>query len=210
MIHRYNVFGGQARAAYDSHYTAAGASNNSAVRNNSPSSTHDIEELSLRQYFEAADNILAIVHRSSDDHIQYINPFLSSTIWLASAVQLVHKEFGPPGTNRSLVKSKFEVLYMTYKRCIRFWDTQTALQQNLEMLETQLEEFRNSEQRGQLQPGDRNGQNNVYIAAGTKTPWAYGEETYGRTNGNYLDNATGLVNGRCMQSTYIGLMRSGH
>jgi hypothetical protein len=210
MIHRYNVFGGQARAAYDSHYTAAGASNNSAARNNSPSSTHDIEELSLRQYFEAADNILAIVHRSSDDHIQYINPFLSSTIWLASAVQLVHKEFGPPGTNRSLIKSKFEVLYMTYKRCIRFWDTQTALQQNLEMLETQLEEFRNSEQRGQLQPGDRNGQNNVYIAAGTKTPWAYGEETYGRTNGNYLDNATGLVNGRCMQSTYIGLMRSGH
>lgn len=43
----------------------------------------------------------------------------------------MHKESGPPGTNRSLVKSQFEVLYMAYKKCAAFWDVQTAMQQNL-------------------------------------------------------------------------------
>ena len=103
---------------------------------------HDVN-LAMDQYFEAADEILSIVHRSSNDHIQHINAFLASTIWLASAVQLVRKEFGPLGTNRSLVKSKFEVLNMTCKSWISFWGIQAAMQQNLETLEAQLGTFRN-------------------------------------------------------------------
>jgi hypothetical protein len=87
--------------------------------------------LAMDQYLEAADEILSIVHQSSYDQIQHINTFLASTIWLASAALLVRKEFGPLGTNRSLVKSKCEVLNMTHKvvspfgefrpRCNRIW-----------------------------------------------------------------------------------------
>lgn len=96
------------------------------------------DNLALIQYFEAADNIFAIITRSCDSHIQYINPFLSSTIWLACAVQLLHKEVKSDETSRTLIRSKFDVLHMTYSRCVSFWNIQTALQQNLEALEMQL------------------------------------------------------------------------
>ncbi|KAJ5481191.1 hypothetical protein N7475_000003 [Penicillium sp. IBT 31633x] len=99
----------------------------------------DCESLAQRQYYEAADRILRIVSQSCEEHIQHINPFLSSTIWLASAVQLVRKHFTQAPSTRALIKSRFDVLYLTYRRCIDFWDTQTALQRNLESLEEQLE-----------------------------------------------------------------------
>ncbi|KAH9209082.1 hypothetical protein DL95DRAFT_478529 [Leptodontidium sp. 2 PMI_412] len=80
------------------------------------------ESLAIHQYFEATDEILGIINRSSDDHIKHVNAFLASTIWLASAVQLVCKEFGPLGTNAVLVGSKFDVLNMTYKKFVYFWN----------------------------------------------------------------------------------------
>jgi len=91
------------------------------------------------QYYDAADCILGIVNRSCEEHILHINPFLSSTIWLASAVQLVRKHFVQACSDRNLIKSRFDVLYLTYKRCVQFWDVQTALQRNLEVIEEQLE-----------------------------------------------------------------------
>lgn len=95
--------------------------------------------MAQQQCYEAADRILRIVSQSCEEHIQHINPFLSSTIWLASAVQLVRKHFSRAPTNQSLIKSRFDVLYLTYRRCVDFWGTQTAMQRNLESLEDQLE-----------------------------------------------------------------------
>ena len=95
----------------------------------------------LSQYFEAADNVLAVVHRSCEEQYQYVNPFLATTIWQAAAVQLVRKEFGPGDTDPALIKSKFEVLCMTYKQFVRYWGTVTALEQNLDTLETELSKF---------------------------------------------------------------------
>lgn len=102
----------------------------------------DINNASVQQYFEAADNIFMIVNRSSEDHIKHMNPFLLSTIWLASAVLLVRQHYGPPSKLPDLVKSRFDVLYLTYKRCIAFWNSKTAMGQNLEMLERRIEEDR--------------------------------------------------------------------
>ncbi|KAK7206983.1 fungal-specific transcription factor domain-containing protein [Myxozyma melibiosi] len=132
MIHHYDVFGSAARAT---------ASLN-RFSNKRPGNAKRDDELALSLYLEAADNILLITRRSHEDHVKYINPFLASTIWLASAVELVHKEFGPSGTNRGLIKSKFEVLYQTYKKCVSFWGIETALQHNLELLEEELERYR--------------------------------------------------------------------
>jgi hypothetical protein len=140
MIHHYDIFGESARECRTTRDRRTEKSGGCM----SPSRMNSSDNLAMNQYFEAADEILRIIRRSSDDHIQWINNFLSSTIWLASAVQLVHKEFGPLGTNRSLIKSKFEVLNMTYKKCVSFWNIQTAMQRNLETLESQLELFRMS------------------------------------------------------------------
>ncbi|KAF7125413.1 hypothetical protein CNMCM5793_001591 [Aspergillus hiratsukae] len=134
MIHRYDAFRPQTRG---SEINGRHLSGNSAESDGS--GIHKAESVALRHYFEAADSILRIVNQSSGDHIQHINPFLSSTIWLASAVQLVRKHFVRTSAERNLVKSRFDVLYYTYMRCVEFWDTQTALQHNLESLELQLE-----------------------------------------------------------------------
>ncbi|KAE8143229.1 fungal-specific transcription factor domain-containing protein [Aspergillus pseudotamarii] len=134
MIYRYDAFRSQNHPTETSGRHPSG---NSAGR--STFSLLDTENGALRQYYEAADRILGIVNRSCEDHVQHINPFLPSTIWLASAVQLVRKHFARTQSNRDLVKSRFDVLYLTYKRCVQFWDIQTALQKNLELIEEQLE-----------------------------------------------------------------------
>ena len=134
MIYRYDAFRSQNRPTETSGRHPSG---NSAGR--STFSLLDTENGALRQYYEAADRILGIVNRCCEDHVQHINPFLPSTIWLASAVQLVRKHFARAQPNRDLVKSRFDVLYLTYKRCVQFWDIQTALQKNLELIEEQLE-----------------------------------------------------------------------
>jgi hypothetical protein len=93
----------------------------------------------LARYAEAADDILMIVSRSSSHHVQYVNPFLASTIWLAAAVQLVYKFFGSPGATKDLTESKFEVLRMNYMQFVEHWKTATTLQGNLEILRKALD-----------------------------------------------------------------------
>jgi hypothetical protein len=161
MIHHYDAFGGPARVrrpAQSTNNHDIGRSVDDAPKPFSTYSPDGVENLALIQYFEAADKILTIVQRSSPDHVQYINPCLANTIWLASAVQLVRKEFVPPGTNRDLIKSKFEALYMTYKKSVEFWDIQTTLQQNLELLEAQLGGFHITRDQNHDQPSDSTAQ----------------------------------------------------
>lgn len=151
MIYRYDVFNGHSKGFLSTH-----RSSDPLRANNKRDSPQDrkngMESLALKQYFDAADDMLTIVHRSCDDHIRYINPFLSNTIWLASAVHLVRSHLCQSGTERSAIKSRFEVMHLTYKKCVEFWDMHTAVQQNLEILQEQLEAYRRlSVSRGQDQ-----------------------------------------------------------
>ncbi|ERT01683.1 hypothetical protein HMPREF1624_02936 [Sporothrix schenckii ATCC 58251] len=134
MIHRYELFGAHTHAGTGQIHMPLMSS-------------------SVLPYFEAADNILTIVNRSCEEHIRYINPFLLSTLWLAAAVQLVRRYVAVPRPGRghrdqsdtgnantaTLIKSRFDVLYLTYKRGAAFWNDRTAMEQNLEALEAQLE-----------------------------------------------------------------------
>jgi hypothetical protein len=134
MIHRYDAFMPHTRQSEtNSHHHPSRSANRYEF------GVYDADSVALRHYFDATDSILRIVNQSCEEHIRYINPFLSSTIWLASAVQLVRKHLSRTPAEKSLIKSRFDVLYLTHKRCVQFWDTQTALQQNLESLEVQLE-----------------------------------------------------------------------
>ncbi|KAJ5464802.1 fungal-specific transcription factor domain-containing protein [Penicillium daleae] len=142
MIYRYDAFRSQSRQSeVNGHQRSGDATGRGTF------SPHGVGG-ALQQYYEAADGILRIVNRSCEEHIWHINPFLSSTIWLASAVQLVRKHFARLPSNRNLIKSRFDVLYLTYKRCIHFWDTQTALQRNLESIVEQLEAKHNDPDAG--------------------------------------------------------------
>lgn len=134
MIYRYDVFGSHAMMS-----RAAQHAKDHTPREGRGARHSGMDSSASRQYFEAADEVLRIINRSCTDHVKYINPFLAYTIWLASAVQLVRRGLSPPGTDRSLTRSKFEVLHLAYKNCVAFWDIQTAVQRNLEQLEAQVE-----------------------------------------------------------------------
>jgi hypothetical protein len=99
--------------------------------------------LALDQYFEAADEILAIINRCHEEHFRYVNPFLASTVWLAAAAQLLSKVFDTSNTDTSLARSKFEVLYLLHKEFVSYWGISTALQENLNTLEARLERVNN-------------------------------------------------------------------
>lgn len=137
MIYRYDVFKGHSRVALSMHDSSESSTAN--YDRSYPETMDETESLAIKQYFEAADDMLSIVHRSCDDHIQYINPFLSNTIWLASAVHLMRSQFCRSETNKSVVKSRFEVMHLTFKKCVDFFNMHTIVQQNLGTLEEQLE-----------------------------------------------------------------------
>ncbi|KAF2500784.1 hypothetical protein BU16DRAFT_502840 [Lophium mytilinum] len=93
----------------------------------------------LEHYAEAVDNIVLLLHRSSAVHIRYVNPFLATIIWLAAAVQLMHKKFGPSTANRDLVDVKLDVLRLTYKQFVKFWSAPIGLLHALDSLETHFD-----------------------------------------------------------------------
>ena len=143
MIYRYDVFKGRFRVALPTR--------ESDVDKYDTQTKGKTERLAVNEYFEAADDMLTIIHRSCDDHIRYINPFLSNTIWLASAVHLMRSQLCRTREIKSAIKSRYEVLHLTYKRCVKFWDMHAAVQQNLETPEEQLEAWQQSRRQFQTE-----------------------------------------------------------
>ncbi|VUC26556.1 unnamed protein product [Clonostachys rosea] len=197
MIHRYELFADNPA----SWHGGPGQSASDETVGQLTSHLKDINNASVRQYFEAADNIFMIVNRSSEDHIKHINPFLLSTIWLASAVLLVRQHYGPPSNLPDLVKSRFDVLYLTYKRCISFWDSKTAMGHNLEMLERRLEE----DQQKQLPPAHLQGRGKSAVErqrSQSRPPKSCSSWVSERSEGQsrdsrYIQMASGSRNAHC-------------
>ncbi|CZR69254.1 uncharacterized protein PAC_19154 [Phialocephala subalpina] len=135
MMYHHAVFGGGRRE----HCQVKSSAENILTPPSEPINPSEPDPDGLTRYAEAADDILMIVSRSSSHHVQYVNPFLASTIWLAAAVQLVYKFFGCPGANQDLTESKFEVLRLNYMQFVEHWKTSTTLQGNLEILKKSLD-----------------------------------------------------------------------
>lgn len=93
----------------------------------------------LTRSLKAADDILAIINSCANSHIQYVNPFLASTVWMACAVQLVYKAFGPSEFNKDLIESRFDILYIHSQQYHKFWNTPITLLQHLDVLKKHLE-----------------------------------------------------------------------
>ncbi|KAF8856086.1 hypothetical protein BDZ45DRAFT_692076 [Acephala macrosclerotiorum] len=140
MIYHHGVFGGGRRKHCHSEsaddITPPNGPQSLGIYPSFLTVTPDSE--ALNRYSDAADKVLLVVNNCAEDHIQYTNPFIASTIWLAAAVQLVYKVFCPTGTKRILVDSNFEVLRLNHKRYVEYWKMSTSLQQNLDYLAEQL------------------------------------------------------------------------
>ena len=90
----------------------------------------------LMLYIAASDNVVDIVQRTSGSHHKFVNPFFANTIWLAAAVQLLHRELVPPqSADKLLISSNFELLCLSYRQFVKYWDMSGTLQKNLENLE---------------------------------------------------------------------------
>jgi hypothetical protein len=95
-----------------------------------------------RNYLDAVDSILHIIRNSSVDHIQYVNPFVSCTIWIAAAVLVVQKVFSSSGPETGLNESKIDLLRSNFNQYLRFWDTSPGLQTKLDTIEKKLGRMR--------------------------------------------------------------------
>ncbi|KAF2808093.1 uncharacterized protein BDZ99DRAFT_420913 [Mytilinidion resinicola] len=93
----------------------------------------------LQNCMDSADDILAILTRCSEQYVQYVNPFLASTIWLATALQVLRKVFSG-NSNSDLIVSKCEVLRSHCEQYSQVWGTPLALMENLDTLEERLRE----------------------------------------------------------------------
>lgn len=93
----------------------------------------------LTLYIAASDNVVDLIQRTSGSHYKFVNPFFANTIWLAAAVQLLHRELLPPqSADKVLISSNFELLCMTYRQFVKYWDMSDTLLNNLASLEEEL------------------------------------------------------------------------
>jgi len=100
-------------------------------------------------YFEAADEVMRIVRRSSPDQHKYVNPFLANSIWVAAAVQLLHRELVPvSSSNKERINSNFALLCMTYNQFVDYWSVSTTPQKTLDILEKELKRFEHDHHNG--------------------------------------------------------------
>jgi hypothetical protein len=142
MIHHHDAYGG---ALKDLHLPGSANEDTSNPTTPVPASVSlhlGPTRKGLQQYIDAADEILTVVSRSSDDHIRYVNPFLASTIWYGAAIHLAWKVLAPSNFNQDVIHSKFEVLRMSFEEYTTFWDLPKALQENLQSMEEKLKKFK--------------------------------------------------------------------
>ncbi|RFU34099.1 hypothetical protein B7463_g2204, partial [Scytalidium lignicola] len=71
----------------------------------------DPENDNTDQYFQAANNVTVLIQRSSEDHLQFVNPCFANTLWLAAAVLLLRREVASANSvARDQINSDFQLL----------------------------------------------------------------------------------------------------
>lgn len=103
-------------------------------------------------YLEATDSIIQMVKNCSPNHVRYGHPLLANTVWIAAAVQLVHKSVASSLIEKQLAQSKYDLLRLYYNQYKDFWGFPSTLLDNLDTLEARLEDYINrSKTRGKGQ-----------------------------------------------------------
>lgn len=107
----------------------------------------------LNACLRASDNIALVLTNCVDGHVQFVNPFMASVVWLAAALQIYRKLF-TYNHNPILTQNKFEVLRSTYVWYVNVWGAPPRLIQDLDSLQmrlaTRLEELNWAENKGNM------------------------------------------------------------
>lgn len=94
----------------------------------------------LGRCLEAADNICLLTSQCADDHVERVSPFLSSTVWLSAALQILRNLF-VAGIDMGETESKYAILRMACLQYINFWGAPPELLENLDSLEIRLARY---------------------------------------------------------------------
>lgn len=88
-----------------------------------------------------AERVLSLVRNSGPDQARFLNPFLSSTIWVTTAVFLVYKYLGISNENSQeqlVVDSYVDVMKTTFQQFVQWWNMSDVLGTKLSELEAEL------------------------------------------------------------------------
>ncbi len=125
MINHYQVFDSASRRLAE-----ASSSN--------PSALTPADQAAWNHYLDAASEITTLIRNCPPHHIQYTNPFLANTIWLAAAAQVVSKSFGSVLIDSRTAESNLDVLRSSLNAFVSFWGVSDALKHKLGSLEQKL------------------------------------------------------------------------
>jgi hypothetical protein len=100
-----------------------------------------VNQSAWHHYLAAASEIVTLARSCSPRHVNYVNPFLASTVWIAAAAQIVSKHTGQHLIDRRVAESNFDLLQTNLNAFVSTWGTPNALQQTLVTLESRLGSF---------------------------------------------------------------------
>jgi hypothetical protein len=118
------------------------ADKNSEKPQTEPDSLHKESE-KTRQCFDAADAILDIEAHCGESHYYYVNPYFAHASWLASTVQLLRLQSAEDDAEKTLVRSKIEVLEAMNSHFVKHWGISAVLKHNLDQLTIRLNAITN-------------------------------------------------------------------
>lgn len=114
------------------------ASNTARVGTCSSESVHLPQ--GLGHCLQAADDICTIISQCPADHVEYVSPYLASTVWLAASLQIL-RDLLVMVTDCGETHSKYALLRATFEQYSAFWGTSPALLENLDSLDSRIREY---------------------------------------------------------------------
>ncbi|KAL5323733.1 hypothetical protein ACEPPN_008274 [Leptodophora sp. 'Broadleaf-Isolate-01'] len=143
MINHYQVFDSTARKLGEKV-----SPTNSAVLTS-------LDQVAWNHYLNAASEIVSLIRNCPPSHVQYVNPFLASTIWLAAAAQVASKSFGSALVDSRVADSNLDVLQTNLNGSVSFWGVSDTLKINLGILESRLKSFTETTRSGNVSSSQR-------------------------------------------------------
>ncbi|KAL4936487.1 hypothetical protein BDV06DRAFT_227862 [Aspergillus oleicola] len=94
----------------------------------------------LRHCLQAADNICTIISQCPTHHVEFVSPYLASTVWLAAALQIL-RDLLVVVADCGETHSKYALLRAAFEQYSAFWGISPALLENLDSLDARIRKF---------------------------------------------------------------------
>ncbi|KUJ13598.1 uncharacterized protein LY89DRAFT_160576 [Mollisia scopiformis] len=179
MINHYQVFDSTSRRLALVNDASAATTQQAAI-----------DDAAWTHYLGAASEIVKLVRGCAPKHVNYVNPFLASTVWLAAATQIVSKAFSTSSAERRVAASNLDVLQMNLNAFVEILGVSKNLQQKLVSLEAKLAAFKEQAR------NDRPRQNPQHYTFDSRSSGSFiqGQMTPDSMSGNPIHQQTQTLN----------------